>query len=99
MARRKQSTKRSTSGAARSGAAKVKSVITSRPQLPGKQGTRGKDWYQAGPLWLQAPPFGQTDPFKETMGSKASQREMRMRRQNTRALRLLARAKRARKRR
>lgn len=98
MARRKgstkkRSTKKSTLGAARLRAAKVKSVITSRPQLPGKQGTLGKDWYQAGPLWLQAPPFGETDPFKETMGSTASQREMRMRRQNTRALRLLARAR------
>ena len=72
--------------------ARVKSVITARPQLPSKQGTDDDDFFEVGPLWLQAPPFGETDPFKEAMGSTAAERKIRMVRQNTRALRLLARA-------
>jgi hypothetical protein len=51
----------------------------------------GKDWFQAGPLWLQAPPFGETDPFRETMSSRVTQRETQAKRQSVRALALLKR--------
>ena len=51
----------------------------------------GSDWFQAGPLWLQAPPFGETDPFTETMSSRITRRESQAKRQSVRALDLLKR--------
>jgi hypothetical protein len=88
---RKRSKKRS-SGTARSETARVKSVITSR------RGKRGEDWGQVGPIWVQQGPFGETPPFVQTISDKRSEREKRIRRFNERALRLLARARRAKKR-
>ncbi len=51
----------------------------------------GTDWFQAGPLWLQAPPFGETDPFTETMSSRLTRRKSQAKRQSVRALDLLKR--------
>lgn len=54
-------------------------------------GAAGSDWFQAGPLWLQAPPFGETDPFTETMSSRLARRKSQAKRQSVRALDLLKR--------
>jgi hypothetical protein len=72
--------------------ARVKTVITS------KRGKRGEDWGQVGPIWIERSPFGEQSPFVETIGDKRSEREKRIRRFNERALRLLARARRTKKR-